>query len=755
MDVSSILDHLNDPQRNAVAANSKHQMVLAGAGTGKTRVLVHRIAWLLQVENISPFSIMAVTFTNKAAKEMRARLETLIQVPVNGMWVGTFHGLAHRLLKQHWREANLPQNFQILDSDDQLRLVKRILRATGVDETKFPPKQLQWYINGQKDEGRRAAHVVPSADPFSRTQLQVYQAYEQACQQGGMVDFGEILLRAHELWLNHPDLLAHYQGRFRNILVDEFQDTNEIQYAWIRMLAGDQVSVMAVGDDDQSIYGWRGAKIANIRNFQNDYPGAELIKLEQNYRSTATILAAANAVIENNTGRMGKELKTDGELGEKISLYSAFNEQDEARYIADQIETFSNTGRARKDIAILYRSNAQSRTLEESLLRQGIPYRIYGGQRFYDRLEIKNALAYLRLLLNRHDDAAVERVINVPARALGDKTVAIIRGHAREQGCSMWQAVCEAATLGILPKRASAAAQGFVDLIDSMAEGAGELELHEIMDQVITQSGLIEHHKKEKGEKAQARLDNLDELINAARQFITQDGVDMAMMAEEAAAETGEDPESLMEGAADSLYDLAVFLDTAALDAGDTQASEGDDAVQLMTLHSAKGLEFPLVFLTGLEEGLFPHKMSMDSAEGLEEERRLAYVGITRAMERLVITYAENRRLHGQENFSTPSRFIREIPSEYVQEVRLKNTITRPLTASKSSSLSFAEDAPEGVPFKLGERVFHAKFGEGQVLQFEGSGASARIQVNFEWEGTKWLVVAYAKLQSMDANDDF
>ena len=696
-----------------------------------------------------------MTFTNKAAKEMRARLETLIQVPVNGMWVGTFHGLAHRLLKQHWREANLPQNFQILDSDDQLRLVKRILRATGVDETKFPPKQLQWYINGQKDEGRRAAHVVPSADPFSRTQLQVYQAYEQACQQGGMVDFGEILLRAHELWLHHPDLLAHYQGRFRNILVDEFQDTNEIQYAWIRMLAGDQVSVMAVGDDDQSIYGWRGAKIANIRNFQNDYPGAELIKLEQNYRSTATILAAANAVIENNTGRMGKELKTDGELGEKISLYSAFNEQDEARYIADQIETFSNTGRARKDIAILYRSNAQSRTLEESLLRQGIPYRIYGGQRFYDRLEIKNALAYLRLLLNRHDDAAVERVINVPARALGDKTVAIIRGHAREQGCSMWQAVCEAATLGILPKRASADAQGFVDLIDSMAEGAGELELHEIMDQVITQSGLIEHHKKEKGEKAQARLDNLDELINAARQFITQDGVDMAMMAEEAAAETGEDPESLMEGAADSLYDLAVFLDTAALDAGDTQASEGDDAVQLMTLHSAKGLEFPLVFLTGLEEGLFPHKMSMDSAEGLEEERRLAYVGITRAMERLVITYAENRRLHGQENFSTPSRFIREIPSEYVQEVRLKNTITRPLTASKSSSLSFAEDAPEGVPFKLGERVFHAKFGEGQVLQFEGSGASARIQVNFEWEGTKWLVVAYAKLQSMDANDDF
>ena len=752
MDVSSILDHLNDPQRNAVAANSKHQMVLAGAGSGKTRVLVHRIAWLLQVENVSPFSIMAVTFTNKAAKEMRARLESLIQTPTNGLWVGTFHGLAHRLLKQHWREAKLPQNFQILDSDDQLRLVKRILKATGVDETKFPPKQLQWYINGQKDEGRRAAHVKPSADPFSRTQHQVYQAYEQACQQGGMVDFGEILLRAHELWLHNPDLLAHYQSRFSHILVDEFQDTNDIQYAWIRMLAGDRVSVMAVGDDDQSIYGWRGAKIANIRNFQNDYQGAELIKLEQNYRSTATILAAANAVIANNTGRMGKELKTDGGLGEKISVYSAFNEQDEARYIADQIEDFAKTGRARKDIAILYRSNAQSRTLEESLIRQGIPYRIYGGQRFYDRLEIKNALAYLRLLLNRHDDAAVERVLNVPARALGDKTVGVIRAHAREQGCSMWQAVCEAANLGILPKRASSAAQGFVDLIESMSEGASELELHEVVDNVIQQSGLIEHHKKEKGEKAQARLDNLDELINAARQFITEDGVDMTMMAEEAAAEAGIDPDSLMEAAADGLYDLAVFLDTAALDAGDTQASEHDDAVQLMTLHSAKGLEFPLVFLAGLEEGLFPHKMSMDDADGLEEERRLAYVGITRAMERLVITYAENRRLHGQEHFSTPSRFIREIPSDYVQEVRLKNTISRPLTATSNNPLGFSENDDEDYPFRIGERVFHAKFGEGQVLQFEGGGASARIQVSFDWEGTKWLVVAYAKLQSMEAD---
>ena len=748
MDVSSILDHLNDPQRNAVAANSKHQMVLAGAGSGKTRVLVHRIAWLLQVENVSPFSIMAVTFTNKAAKEMRARLESLIQVPVNGLWVGTFHGLAHRLLKQHWREANLPQNFQILDSDDQLRLVKRILKATGVDETKFPPKQLQWYINGQKDEGRRAAHVKPSADPFSRTQHQVYEAYEQACQQGGMVDFGEILLRAHELWLHNPDLLAHYQSRFRNILVDEFQDTNDIQYAWIRMLAGDQVSVMAVGDDDQSIYGWRGAKIANIRNFQSDYPGAELIKLEQNYRSTATILAAANAVIANNTGRMGKELKTDGELGDKISLYSAFNEQDEARYIADQIETFSATGRARKDIAILYRSNAQSRTLEESLIRQGIPYRIYGGQRFYDRLEIKNALAYLRLLLNRHDDAAVERVINVPARALGDKTVATIRSHAREQGCSMWQAVCESASLGLLPKRASAAAQGFVDLIETLSTGADELELHEVVDNVIQQSGLIDHHKKEKGEKAQARLDNLDELINAARQFETADGVDMTMMAEEAAAESGIDPESLMEGAADGLYDLAVFLDTAALDAGDTQASEHDDAVQLMTLHSAKGLEFPMVFMVGVEEGMFPSQMSAEEAGRLEEERRLCYVGMTRAMEKLYITYAEMRRLYGQDKYHKPSRFIRELPETCLDEVRMKAQVSRPASSGRFSQTAVKENFNE-TGFSLGSRVKHPKFGEGTIINFEGSGPQSRVQVAFNGEGIKWLVTAYARLEQL------
>ncbi|PHS65041.1 MAG: DNA helicase II [Thalassobium sp.] len=733
MDISLLLDQLNDGQRNAVAASSRHQLVLAGAGSGKTRVLVHRIAWLLQVENVSPFSVMAVTFTNKAAKEMKGRLEQLLQIPANGLWVGTFHGLAHRLLKLHWREARLPQHFQILDSDDQQRLIKRLMKANNIDDSRYPPKQIQWFINEQKDEGRRAAHVMPSADPFSRTMQQVYQLYEDNCQQNGLVDFGEILLRAHELWLQHPDLLAHYQQRFRNILVDEFQDTNNIQYAWIRMLAGDRVSVMAVGDDDQSIYGWRGANIDNIRNFQHDFPGAELIKLEQNYRSTKTILDAANAVIANNTGRMGKNLHTEGEEGETIQLYSAFNEQDEARYIADRVDEWARSGRQRAEMAILYRSNAQSRTLEEALLRAGIPYRIYGGQRFYERLEIKNALAYLRLLLNRQDDASVERVINVPARAIGEKTVDILRSYARDQGSSLWSAAEAAVQHGMLPKRASAAVQSFLDLVEEMSVGIDELELHEIVDQMINQSGLIEHHKKEKGEKGQARLDNLEELINAARQFESTDGFN---------AEENDDAEA---------NELALFLDRAALDAGDGQADEYEDAVQLMTLHSAKGLEFPQVVLTGLEEGLFPHKMSMDEAEGLEEERRLAYVGITRAMEKLIITHAESRRLHGQENYSTPSRFIREIPSELIAEVRLKNSISRPLSArdnghGRSPQPSFVHG---NLPYNLGQRVYHEMFGEGTVLQFEGQGSGLRVQVNFDDAGSKWLVASFAKLEAL------
>ncbi len=719
MDISLLVDQLNDAQRNAVAANSPHQLVLAGAGSGKTRVLVHRIAWLLQVEQVSPFAVMAVTFTNKAAREMKGRLEQLLEVPANGMWVGTFHGLAHRLLKHHWREAKLPQYFQILDSDDQLRLVKRLMKANNVDESRYPPKQLQWFINEQKDEGRRAAHVLPSADPFARTLRDFYFIYEEHCQQNGMVDFGEILLRAHELWLQNPDLLQHYQQRFSHILVDEFQDTNNIQYAWIRNLAGQSVSVMAVGDDDQSIYGWRGANIGNIRNFQSDFPGAELIKLEQNYRSTANILAAANAVIQNNSGRLGKNLITDGEDGSPLRLYRAFNEQDEARYIADLVEDWTRQGRQRTEMAILYRSNAQSRTLEEAMLRAGIPYRIYGGQRFYERLEIKNAIAYLRLLMNRDDDAAMERVINVPSRAIGEKTLDVLRSVARDQGCSLWQACSMVVQQGALPKRASTAVDGFMELVDELSVGIEELELHEIVDNVIQQSGLIAHHQKEKGEKGQARIENLEELVNAAKLF---------------------------EGEDEDVPQLAQFLDSAALDAGEGQAEEYDDAVQMMTLHSAKGLEFPQVVLAGMEEGLFPHKMSMDDGDGLEEERRLAYVGITRAMEQLVMTHAESRRLHGQENFSTPSRFIREVPSELIEEVRLKNSVTRPVTARDSQPRRAMFTKGADLPFGLGQRVFHEMFGEGTVLQFEGQGPGLRVQVNFDDAGSKWLVVSFAKL---------
>ncbi|MFL0806383.1 MAG: DNA helicase II [Oceanobacter sp.] len=725
MDISLIVDQLNEPQRQAVAADSVHQLVLAGAGSGKTRVLVHRIAWLLKVENVSPFAVMAVTFTNKAAREMKERLESLLEMPVNGMWVGTFHGLAHRLLKQHWQEAQLPQHFQILDSDDQSRVIKRLMKEHNIDDARYPPKQIQWFINAQKDEGRRAAHVIPSADPTSTTLLEMYRIYEAFCQQQGLVDFGEILLRAHELWLHNPDLLAHYQQRFRHILVDEFQDTNNIQYAWIRLLAGNSVSVMAVGDDDQSIYGWRGANIGNIRNFQQDFAGAELIKLEQNYRSTATILAAANAVISNNRGRLGKELHTDGAPGEPIKLYRAFNDLDEARYIADQVDNWAKSGNQRSDMAVLYRSNAQSRVLEEALLRAGIPYRIYGGQRFYERLEIKNALAYLRLLLARTNDAAFERVVNVPARAIGEKTVEILRTVARDQGCSLWDAATQVVAQGGLPKRATNAIAQFQALVDDMASAQDEVQLHELVDHVIQRSGLIDHHKKEKGEKGQARLDNLDELINAARAFD---------------AEEQDEAEGPV---------LAAFLDRAALEAGEGQAEEYEDAVQLMTLHSAKGLEFPQVVLTGVEEGLFPHKMSADDADGLEEERRLAYVGITRAMQQLILTYAESRRLYGQESLTSPSRFIREIPTELITEVRLKNSVKRPVTARKPTRSRLVQEAPASAPFALGQRVFHEIFGEGTVLRFEGQGNGLRVEVNFDEAGTKLLVVSFAKLEAL------
>ncbi|MDH4039947.1 MAG: DNA helicase II [Gammaproteobacteria bacterium] len=716
MDVSDILSPLNDAQRDAVAAENQNMLVLAGAGSGKTRVLVHRIAWLIRAEGFSPWSILAVTFTNKAAREMRGRIEEMLQIPSHGMWVGTFHGLAHRLLKAHWKEAGLPQNFQILDSDDQLRLVKRVCRELELDESRWPPRQAQWYINAQKDEGLRAAHIEPPAgDLFAHTMLLVYRAYEQACERGGMVDFAELLLRAHELWLKSPDVLQHYQGRFRQILVDEFQDTNTIQYAWLRVLAGQHIPVVAVGDDDQSIYGWRGAKIENIQRFTQDFSATRTVRLEQNYRSSQTILRAANGVIANNQGRLGKELWTAGESGEPITLYAGFNEQDEARYIVEQIERWTGAGNNRASAAILYRSNAQSRVLEEALIRAGMPYRIYGGQRFYERMEIRTALAYLRLLLSRGDDAAVERVINTPPRGIGGKTLDVVRDCARSREISLWQAIAAVIEEKLLPARALGALEGFVALINELDTGTDELSLEEAVEHIIQGSSLVEFYRKEKGEKGQARVENLEELVSAAKQFVAGD---------------------------EDLSPLQQFLDSAALDAGDAQADEHEDSVQLMTLHSAKGLEFPLVFLAGMEENLFPHRMSIEEPGRLEEERRLCYVGITRAMEKLVITYAESRRLHGSETLNTPSRFIREIPAELLQEVRLHTSIARPVSSILQARVPDTE-------LNLGQQVYHQIFGEGVVLNFEGRGASARVQVNFDTDGCKWLVLQYANLQLM------
>lgn len=720
MDVSHIIDALNDAQREAVTAQNDHLLVLAGAGSGKTRVLVHRIAWLMQVDRVPPTGILAVTFTNKAAKEMRYRIEQMMDIPARGLWFGTFHGIAHRLLRSHWQDAGLPENFQVLDSDDQLRLIKRVMRELQIDESRWPPKQAQWFINSQKDEGLRADHIQENpGDQFTSTMLTVYRQYEKLCQLSGLVDFGELLLRSHELWLHRPELLAHYQGRFQHILVDEFQDTNTIQYAWLQVLASHRVPLTVVGDDDQSIYGWRGAKIENIQQYQRDFPNSRLVRLEQNYRSTQLILKAANSVIANNQGRLGKELWTDGPEGDPISLYAAFNEQDEANYIADTISSWVQDGNLRSESAILYRSNAQSRVLEESLMRQGIPYRVYGGLRFYDRQEIRNALAYLRLVHYRRDDAAFERVVNIPTRGIGAKSLAELREVATGQSISLWEAAERLLEAGLIKGRAKTGLQSFMAIIHDLSEMADDASLHGLMKQTIEASGLKDYHASEKGEKGQARVENLEELVNALSDFEVEEGVDP----------------------------LAEFIAQAALDAGESQAESHEDSVQLMTLHSAKGLEFPLVFLAGVEEGLFPHSMSLEEPGRMEEERRLAYVGITRAMKQLVLTYAESRRLYGQEKFNALSRFVREIPGDCIQEVRLRNTVSRPMMMERPNESLFSQDSAVQSGFSLGQRVRHPKFGEGVVMNAEGTGHHTRVQVNFD-EGAKWLVLAYAPLEA-------
>ena len=742
MDLSPILNPLNDAQRAAVTAPPGPVLVLAGAGSGKTRVLTHRIAWVIEALGTSPQSILAVTFTNKAAGEMRARVERLLGIPAAALWIGTFHGIAHRLLRIHWREARLPQGFQIMDSEDQQRLIKKVIRARELDETRWIPREVQWFINSNKDEGRRPARLADGGDPTRRELINLYAAYEEACARTGGVDFAELLLRAFELWRDNPQLLAHYRRRFRHVLVDEFQDTNGIQYAWLKLIAPPQPPGAApgagangaahapdgacpfvVGDDDQSVYAFRSARPENLQDFRRDYPDSQLFKLEQNYRSTGVILEAANGLIAHNANRLGKKLWTSGARGEALQLYSAFNERDEAEFVTHRIREHVAQGMKRRDIAILYRSNAQSRVFEEAFLSARIPYKVYGGLRFFERAEIKDALAYLRLIANRRDDASFERVVNLPPRGLGAKSLETLRERARAAGTSLWEAAAAAPAspaanpAAALAGRAAAALSAFLGLIDGLARETAGLALHEQVDAVLRGSGLIGHYQKDKADRGEARVENLDELVSAARGFTPE---------------------------VSELPPLEAFLAHAALESGEGQANEWEDCVQMMTLHMAKGLEFPVVFLAGLEEGLFPHQRSTVDLDGLEEERRLAYVGMTRAMKTLYLSYAEQRRLHGVDAYGQVSRFVREIPEELIEEVRPRVQVSRPLAVGR-----FRPEEPAAPGMRLGGRVRHGKFGEGVILNVEGNGAHARVQVSFERQGTKWLMVQYANLEPL------
>ena len=717
-----MLDELNPAQREAVSAAPGHYLVLAGAGSGKTRVLTHRIAWLNEVHGVPVHGIFAVTFTNKAAGEMRHRADAQLRNGSRGMWIGTFHGLAHRFLRMHWQEAKLPESFQVLDSDDQLRLVKRVVQQMELDEGRFPPRQITWWINAQKDEGRRAEHIQPGDDPWTDTLRRAYLLYQERCDRAGLVDFAELLLRAHELLRDNPALLNHYRARFREILVDEFQDTNAIQYGFIRLLAGDSGHVFVVGDDDQAIYGWRGAKVENVQRFLKDFATAQTIRLEQNYRSTANILGAANAVIAHNPDRIGKQLWTDSGEGEAIDVYAAYNEVDEARYVVDRISQWVRDGGSYSEVAVLYRSNAQSRAFEEALLAEQVPYRVYGGMRFFERAEIKDALAYLRMIGNRADDAAFERAVNTPTRGIGDRTLDEVRKRARATSQPLFESARELSVGNELAGRARNALAGFITLIEVLSAEVAELELKDKIDHVLVRSGLREFYLNESKGQLDSRTDNLDELVSVASRFVRRDDEETAGMSE-----------------------LVAFLAYASLEAGEGQAQAGEEGVQLMTLHSAKGLEFPLVFLGGLEEGLFPSGKSLDESGRLEEERRLAYVGITRARQKLMLSYAETRRIHGQDMYGVPSRFLREIPPHLLHEVRPKVQVSRTYSSSTPRSLGHAPiEAP---PLKLGANVMHAKFGAGVVTDYEGNGAHARVQVNFDNEGSKWLVLAYANLQ--------
>ncbi|OGT42110.1 MAG: DNA helicase II [Gammaproteobacteria bacterium RIFCSPHIGHO2_12_FULL_40_19] len=730
-ELSFITDSLNAAQREAVTADLRHLLVLAGAGSGKTRVLVHRMAYLMAAHQVSPYEILAVTFTNKAANEMRNRIEKLRGVSVNHMWVGTFHGLAHRLLRAHYQEAQLPQTFQIIDSEDQLRLIKRIHRAMELDESAWPPKQTQWFINNHKENGIRA-HLIGEADDYTTQKLQqIYAEYEALCQRSGLIDFTELLLRSYELIQNNEDVRLHYQKRFSHILVDEFQDTNAIQYRWLRLLTGTNSFMMAVGDDDQSIYSWRGAQVKNIHHFSRDFKNAQTIRLEQNYRSTKTILDAANAVIAKNKDRMGKTLWTSGDSGDLITLFEAFNEREEASQVIAEIKQLSRNDFSLPDFAILYRSNAQSRILEEALLEAKIPYRIYGGFRFFERAEIKDALSYLRLVVNHHDDAAYERVINTPVRGIGQTTLAKIREIARENSASLWETTVHCLSDNIFAARAASALQSFIEMINQLTVETKQLKLAASVDLMLMRTGLLQAHKDDKSEKGLSRAENLKELISATTEFV-------------------------MKSDHDNLSEIEAFLADVVLETGEQQADQQADCVSLMTLHAAKGLEFPVVFIVGMEEKLFPHQMSTSERDGLEEERRLCYVGMTRAMKKLFLSCAEYRQLYGQGQYNAPSRFIAEIPEQLLHRVRPKLTVTKTSAYSADNSIYYARHTPKkenyskikqnNSGFSIGQRVTHPKFGTGVILDSEGAGESTRVQVRFEKHGPKWLVLSYANL---------
>ena len=726
MDVSVALEGLNKAQRAAVAAPPGNILVLAGAGSGKTRALTRRIAWLIHTGQAEPGNILAVTFTNKAATEMRNRVETLLPQPASDMWIGTFHRIAHRLLRAHWQEAGLPQSFQILDRGDQLRIVKRVVLDLELDPEQYLPKEVQGFINTRKNRGLRPQDLDPPEYPMQQQLIKIYQAYQQTCDRAGLVDFDELLLRAYELFRDKDSLLARYQQRFRHLLVDEFQDTNDLQYAWLRRLASQDNYMFAVGDDDQSIYGFRGTGgPGNMARFKKEFPKVTECRLEQNYRSTANILKAANALIAYNKSRLGKDLWTQGEAGAKLELYAAYNEYEEARFVVERIrDAKMRDGIDYRNNAILYRVNALSRVLEEALNQAGAPYRVVGGLRFYERMEIKDALAYVRLAALPHDNAAFERIVNTPVRGIGSSSVEKLRNQARASGASLWQTSQEAvAQSTLLPRRGLSALEGFLDLLQNMAQTLRDNPLDEAVDLIIQASGLQKHYEKEEGgEKAQIRSENLEELVQAAADF-------------EVWFETNK--EYLGE-----LDLLSAFLSHAALEAGDPEADAVDDEVQLMTLHAAKGLEFQQVYMVGMEERMFPHWRSLDKAEELEEERRLCYVGMTRAMSKLTLSRALSRRLYSAESAPMPSRFLKEIPAQLIDADEPDNAVA-------PDFLSAASDADFSAPFHLQQRVRHAKFGTGTVLNLEGQGSHARVQVIFDTAGAKWLVLAYANLKAL------